>query len=71
MYVSISSPRTSFTFLCAQAARKGYTNIVDVLVQAGASLSGLDGGFAASAVTAAARTADQTSVDIWSKAGIV
>ncbi|KAJ7343215.1 L-asparaginase [Mycena albidolilacea] len=52
------------------AARKGYTNIVDVLVQAGASLSGLDGGFAASAVTAAARTADQTSVDIWLKAGL-
>ncbi|KAF8211983.1 asparaginase-domain-containing protein [Mycena galopus ATCC 62051] len=52
------------------AARKGHENIVDVLVQAGASLSGLDGGFAALAVKTAVQSADQSSLDIWSKAGI-
>ncbi|KAJ7709644.1 L-asparaginase [Mycena rosella] len=52
------------------AARKGHENIVTVLVQAGASLSGLDGGFAASTVQNAIRNADQATLDIWSKAGI-
>ncbi|KAJ6502295.1 L-asparaginase [Mycena sanguinolenta] len=52
------------------AARKGYQSIVDVLVQAGASLSGFDGAFAALAVKTAAHNADQSALDIWAKAGI-
>ncbi|KAJ6597151.1 L-asparaginase [Mycena vulgaris] len=52
------------------AARKGHENIVTMLVQAGASLSGLDGGFAASAVKAAIHNADLAALDIWSKAGV-
>lgn len=53
-----------------QAARKGHENIVTMLVQAGASLGGLDGGFAALAVQTAARNADQVSLNIWSQAGM-
>ncbi|KAJ7444865.1 L-asparaginase [Mycena latifolia] len=52
------------------AARKGHENIVTVLVQAGASLSGLDDGFAALAMEMAIRGADQAALDIWSKAGV-
>ncbi|KAJ6525687.1 asparaginase-domain-containing protein [Mycena capillaripes] len=52
------------------AARKGQENIVDVLVQAGASLSGLDGGIAALAVKTAALNGDQVSLNIWAKAGV-
>jgi hypothetical protein len=57
-------------FFAVQAARKGYEEIVNVLVQAGASLSGHDGGFAVLAVKTAARNADQVSLGIWAKAGI-
>ncbi|KAK7037940.1 asparaginase-domain-containing protein [Favolaschia claudopus] len=52
------------------AARKGYEEIVDVLVQAGASLSGFDGGYAALAVEKAAQFADSSSLDIWGRAGL-
>ncbi|KAJ7510112.1 L-asparaginase [Mycena galericulata] len=52
------------------AARRGYEQIVAVLVQAGASLGGLDGGFGALAVKTAVQNADHVSLDIWSKAGV-
>ncbi|KAJ7745018.1 L-asparaginase [Mycena maculata] len=52
------------------AARRGHERIVNVLVQAGASLSGLDGGFAAWAVKTAIQNADHVSRDIWLKAGV-
>ncbi|KAJ6630575.1 asparaginase-domain-containing protein [Mycena sp. CBHHK59/15] len=52
------------------AARQSHENIVKVLIQAGASLSGLDGGFAAFAVKTAVHNADQVSLNIWTQAGI-
>ncbi|KAJ7087795.1 asparaginase-domain-containing protein [Mycena epipterygia] len=52
------------------AARKGHENIVVMLVQAGATLGGLDSGFAALAVKTAVHNADQVSLNVWSKAGM-
>lgn len=60
----------TFSLRCSKAARKGQAKIVDVLVQAGASLSGLDGGIAALAVKTAALNGDKVSLDIWAAAGV-
>ncbi|KAJ7085823.1 L-asparaginase [Mycena belliarum] len=53
------------------AARKGHQDIVTTLVQAGASLSGFDGGFAALAVQSAFRSGDKSALDLWSRAGML
>ncbi|KAJ7074300.1 L-asparaginase [Mycena amicta] len=52
------------------AARQGHDSVVDMLIQAGARLSGLDGGFAELAAKTAAQNGDIVSLKIWSKAGV-
>ncbi|KAJ7582990.1 L-asparaginase [Mycena floridula] len=52
------------------AARQGHESVVDLLVQAGATLGGLDGTFASLAVETAIRSDDQKSLTRWSKAGV-
>ncbi|KAF7311511.1 L-asparaginase [Mycena kentingensis (nom. inval.)] len=59
------------TLISLQAARQGHVGVVNMLVQAGARLSGLDGGFGELAVKTAAQNGDLVSLGIWSKAGIV
>ncbi|KAF7322625.1 L-asparaginase [Mycena chlorophos] len=52
------------------AARQGHQSIVDMLVQAGARLSGLDGGFAEMAAKTAAHNGDAGTLKLWVKAGV-
>ena len=65
----------SYLFLTlrpSQAARQRHEATVEVLVQAGANLGGLDfeGGFVNLAVKLASRMGDSMALRIWSKAGI-
>jgi lysophospholipase len=66
------SPSTFLTNETSQAARQRHEETVEVLVQAGANLSGLDleGGFVNLAVKAACRNNDQAALRIWAKTGI-
>jgi lysophospholipase len=65
-----------FVSLCndvtLQAARQRHESTVEVLVQAGANLGGLDfeGGFVNLAVKLASRMGDSMALRIWSKSGI-
>ncbi|KAF7295368.1 L-asparaginase [Mycena indigotica] len=52
------------------AARQGHENVVDMLIQAGARLSGSDGTFAQLAVRTATENGDVVSSNIWAKAGV-
>jgi lysophospholipase len=54
----------------AQAARNGHVDVVDLLVQAGAILGGLDSGFADQAVKNALRTGDKSALKIWALTGV-
>ena len=58
-----------FIYNRRQAARQGHEVIVDVLVQAGASLGGTDQLFVDSVFKDATRTGNQHSLHIWLKAG--
>jgi lysophospholipase len=55
-----------------QAARHGYEDIVDLLVEAGARLGGFDveGGYVTLAVQTALRTHDERMLHAWKKTGI-
>lgn len=52
-----------------QAARQAHEAIVDVLVQAGAALGGIDRLFVETIFKDAVRTGNQYSMRIWMKAG--
>jgi hypothetical protein len=53
-----------------QAARQNHREVVDVLVQSGAALSGMDGMYSVTAAGNALKVGDHTSLQIWSAAGV-
>lgn len=59
-----------FVAWATQAARQGHTDIVDELVQAGATLAGFDGGFVAHAINNARRAGDTAALRMWGKTGV-
>lgn len=52
-----------------QATRQGHSDVVDLLIQAGASLGGLDGNLAPILANTALRSGDQNGFDLWVKVG--
>ncbi|KAF8891218.1 L-asparaginase [Infundibulicybe gibba] len=52
------------------AARRHHEEVVEALVQAGATLGGFDGGFVALAIKNALRAGDHVAIRIWTKTGI-
>ncbi len=53
----------------SQAARQGHMAVVDELVQAGATLGGVDSGYVEMAINNALLVGDQRSLRIWARTG--